>query len=222
MKWIKQGLIFSADNNFEWMASHASIPVPDRLSAEVLRIYFGTRDQQGRSHIAYIDVEPDNPRKIIHLSDRPLLPLGRAGTFDDSGVMPSWIVDCGQRKFFYYIGWNPQVTVAYRVSIGLATSEGEAPNFIKYSEGPICDRCVNEPFFNTAPCVLLESGLWRMWYISCTGWEIINNRPEPRYHVKYAESRDGIYWRRTGRVCIDYDGFTGAIARPCVFKEDGL
>jgi hypothetical protein len=137
--------------------------------------------------------------------------------------MPSWIVDCSQRKFFYYIGWNPQVTVAYRLSIGLATSEEEAPNFfIKYSEGPICDRCVNEPFFNTAPCVLFESGLWRMWYVSCTGWETINNRPEPRYHVKYAESRNGIYWRRTARVCIDYDEFTRAIGRPCVFKEDGL
>jgi hypothetical protein len=38
------------------------------------------------------------------------------------------------------------------------------------------------------------------------------------YHVKYAESDDGISWRRTGLVCIDYDAFTRAIGRPWVVR----
>ena len=61
-----------------------------------------------------------------------------------------------------------------------------------------------------------------MWYISCTGWEVVNGSPEPRYHVKYAESVDGIHWQKTGLVCVEYDEVTDAIARPCVFKENGL
>jgi hypothetical protein len=60
-----------------------------------------------------------------------------------------------------------------------------------------------------------------MWYISCTKWRIINNYPEPQYHVKYAESTDGIIWDKKGIVCIDYDDFTEAIGRPCVIIEDG-
>lgn len=222
MEWIKQGLIFAADSNFDWMQTHASIPVAEAVGTEVLRIYFGTRDIAGRSHIGWVEVEADNPRRIIRVSEKPLLPLGRRGAFDDSGIMPSWIVSHGGRNFLYYIGWNPQVTVSYRLAIGLAVSDDGGATYKKFSEGPVCDRSVDEPFFNTAPCVLIEGGLWRMWYISCTGWEVVNEWPEPHYHVKYAESDDGVNWHKTGRVCIDYDEFTAAVGRPCVFREGAL
>jgi hypothetical protein len=222
MKWVKKGVIFAPNGNFDWMQTHASIPVADPLNEEVLRIYFGTRDRQGLSHIGYVDVEADDPAKIVAVSTEPVLPLGKLGTFDDCGIMPSWIVRQGERRFLYYIGWNPQVNVSYRLSIGLAISEDGGRKFTKYSEGPVLDRAMEEPFFNTAPCVRLEGGTWRMWYISCTGWEIVDGRPEPRYHVKYADSIDGIHWRRTGHVCLDYDRFTAAIGRPCVYQEDQL
>ncbi len=220
MKWVKQGLIFCPDKNFDWMFSHASLPVVDRVNEEVLRIYFGTRDDKGRSHTAYLEVEADNPGNIICLHDRPVLERGRPGTFDDSGIMPSWIVDKSGRKYLYYIGWNPQVTVSYRLSIGLAISDDSGRRFRKYSEGPVCDRDVDEPYFNTAPCVLFDAGVWKMWYVSCTGWEVVNDRAEPRYHIKYAESADGVRWRRTGQVCIGYSHPAEAIGRPCVFIEN--
>jgi len=44
--------------------------------------------------------------------------------------------------------------------------------------------------------------------------------PKHYYHIKYAESHDGIQWTPTGVVCIDYaDAAEHAIARPCVIKE---
>jgi len=220
MKWVKKGVIFAPDNNFPWMRTHASLPVADPLNEEVLRIYFGTRDTEGLSHIGYVDVEAGNPSKIIAVSEKPVLPLGRLGTFDDRGIMPSWIVRQGERRFLYYIGWNPEVSVSYRLSIGLAISEDGGQTFTKYSEGPVCDRSADEPFFNTAPCVVAEGKTWRMWYVSCTGWEVVNDRTEPRYHIKYAESADGIHWRKTGHVCLDYDQFTPAFGRPCVYQVD--
>ena len=85
MKWIKQGVIFVADHNFEWMVSHASVPVVDEA-----RIYFGTRDQNGQSQTSYIEVEAGRPENVVYIHDRPVLPLGEPGTFDDSGIMPSW------------------------------------------------------------------------------------------------------------------------------------
>ena len=212
MKWIKQGVIFVADHNFEWMVSHASVPVVDEA-----RIYFGTRDQNGQSQTSYIEVEAGRPENVVYIHDRPVLPLGEPGTFDDSGIMPSWIVTHENKKYLYYIGWSPRVTVPYHLAIGLAVSEDGGRSFQKISDGPILDRSRDEPFFNTAPCVLKDEGRWRMWYVSCTGWE----DGEPRYHVKYAESADGIVWRKTGRVCIDYDDRTGAIGRPCVYRENG-
>lgn len=222
MKWIKQGVIFAPDHDFDWMRTHASVPVADWLNEEVFRIYFGTRDARGRSHIGYVDVEADNPHKIIAVSKEPVLPLGKLGTFDDCGIMPSWIVRHGEQRLLYYIGWNPQVSVSYRLSIGLAISDDGGSTFRKYSEGPICDRSLEEPYFNTGPCVLREGPTWRMWYVSCIGWKMVEQRPEPRYHIKYADSPDGIHWRRTGLDCIDCEHPTHVIGRPCVFKEDGL
>ena len=57
-----------------------------------------------------------------------------------------------------------------------------------------------------------------MWYVSCTGWNEVHGHPEPIYHIKYAESDDGISWRRTGIVCIDNDPATQAIGRPWVIR----
>lgn len=222
MKWRKSGVIFRPDHEFDWMVSHASIPVVDRVDDEVIRIYFGTRDEAGRSRLGCIEAVADSPGTILRVHDKPLLPLGKLGTFDDNGIMPSWIVDHDGKKHLYYIGWNPQVLVSYRLSIGLAVSKDGGKSFRKYSEGPICDRDIDEPYFNTAPCVIIDDGHWKMWYVSCTGWKIINEWPEPLYHVKYAVSSDGIHWKRTGQVCIDYGDFAEAIGRPCVFIEDGI
>lgn len=105
---------------------------------------------------------------------------------------------------------------------GLAISDDSGKSFQKVSEGPIADRSELDPYFNTAPSVLREGNKWQMWYVSCTGWEDDGNTLEPRYHVKYAHSSDGISWKTTGHVCIDHDQRSEAIGRPCVYKEGGV
>ncbi len=222
MKWTKKGVIFKPDKNYDWMVSHASVPVVDHVQDGRMRIYFGTRDKLGHSQTSYIEVEADRPDNVIYIHDRPVLSLGRQGTFDESGIMPSWIVNHENKKYLYYIGWSSRVTVPYHLAIGLAISEDGGESFEKISEGPICDRSIDEPYFNTAPGVLREETRWRMWYVSCTGWEMVHDRPEPLYHVKYAESNDGITWQKTGSVSVDYDQSTGAIGRPCVYKEEDV
>jgi hypothetical protein len=221
MKWTKRGLIFKTDHNFPWMVTHASIPVVDKAEDGRLRIYFAARDEHGRSRPTYIEVDEQDPSHVLYVHDNPILPLGEQGTFDDNGIMPCWIVNNNGVKYMYYIGWNPQVTVSYRLAIGLAKSYDAGATFDKHSIGPICDRDILEPFFNTAPCVLKEADKWRMWYVSCTGWEVVQGWPEPKYLVKYAESQDGIHWMRTNHVCIGYDEFTQAIGRPCVYIKEG-
>jgi hypothetical protein len=62
-----------------------------------------------------------------------------------------------------------------------------------------------------------------MWYVSGTGWEMKDNQPRHYYHIKYAESSDGIHWRREGIVCIDYQSRDEyAIARPCVVRDGSI
>ncbi|MAY23661.1 MAG: hypothetical protein CMC74_12835 [Flavobacteriaceae bacterium] len=220
MKWEKKGQLFDPrENTSDWIHNYAALPVCDLISEDLLRIYFSTRDAKGRSLPTFIEVSPKNPKNILKIHSKPILSLGAQGTFDDNGIMPSSIVDHDGKKYLYYIGWNPQVTVSYRLSIGLAISE-DGIHFEKFSKGPILDRDKHEPFFNTAPYVIKEGNLWKMWYVSCTGWKNVKDWPEPWYLIRYAESHNGIDWERKNVECIGYDDFTHAIGKPMVFKEN--
>lgn len=221
MKWEKRGLIFRADKQFPWMMHHAGLPVADKINDEVLRIYFGPRDAGGKTVVAFIDVDPDDPKRVLKIHDRPVLGLGELGTFDDSGATPSCIINHSGRKYLFYIGWNPCVTVPYRLSIGLAVSDDGGLSFQRVFPGPILDRMQLEPYFCTAPCVLLDEGKWRLWYVSSTGFLRVHGKPEPLYLIKYAESDDGYVWNRSGEACIPYSFDGEAIGRPCVIKEKG-
>jgi hypothetical protein len=218
--WIKKGLLFNIKKaDKKEIISHASIPFALHIKDDLYRIYFSSRNSKGQSLPYFVDAKVENGDiKIIGNVIGPILELGDLGTFDDSGIMPSSFVKYDDKIYMYYIGWNPQVTVSYRLSIGLAISNDNGLNFIKYSNAPICDRSLEEPYFNTAPYVILESNTWRMWYISCTNWQIINGYPEPSYHVKYSESLDGINFIRKKTICIDYDEIAKAIGRPCIHK----
>jgi len=220
MKWHKKQRIFDPENNnSNWISHYATLPVADLIDPSCLRIYFSTRDALGRSLATFIEVNPEQPNKVTYVHSKPILSLGPAGTFDDNGIMPCWIITHEGRKYLYYIGWNPQITVSYRLSIGFAISN-DGINFDKISQGPILDRDLEEPFFNTAPCVVQENGKFLMWYASGTGWRFINDHPEPLYNIKLAESLDGIHWQRLGLTCIDGDTRDEAIARPCVYFEN--
>jgi hypothetical protein len=87
----------------------------------------------------------------------------------------------------------------------------------------VIGRSTFDPYLATSPWVIVEKGLWRMWYASGTGWSGDGDK-EPRHHyrITYAESDDGIDWRPTGRACIDYAGDDYAIARPCVVRDGDL
>lgn len=222
MKWVKKGLIFRVDENsrHSWMLTHAQIPVADIVEDDRMRIYFGTRDKLNRTVTTYIEVQADNPQSVLHVHDQPVLGLGELGCFDDSGAMPSWIVNNGGIKYLYYSGWNVTTTVPYRNSIGLAISRNSGTTFTRPHDGPVMDRTYFEPHFCALPCVMVENGIWRMWYLSCVKWKMYNGKPEPYYHMKYAESTDGINWDRKGIVCIDFKSTDEAgICRPSVIKE---
>ena len=220
MHWTKKGLIFKPDHNFDWMVSHAQVPIVEKTDKDRLRIYFGTRNLQNQTSTAFIDVEVGYPQNILHLQDQPVLPIGNLGCFDDSGAMPSWIVNFNEKKYLYYTGWNVGSTVPYRNSIGISISENNGASFIRLYDGPILDRTPTEPYFCGSPCILIENDRWRMWYLSGIEWKIHAVNPEPYYHIKYAESTDGIHWKREGRVCVDFKTPNeGGIARPSVLKD---
>lgn len=134
--------------------------------------------------------------------------------------MGSCLVRHEGREFLYYIGWSLGVTVPFYTFIGCAIREVGERAFTRVSRAPILGRSDVDPYLATAPWVTLEGGAWRMWYASGTDWEATSNGPLHRYHIKYAESDDGLEWRRQGVVSIDYaDAGEYALTRPCVVRD---
>lgn len=220
MKWVKKGLIYNTTGEIEWSRSHAQVPKADVVDDATLRIYYGTRDEENRTRTSYIEVSTVDPKKILYVHKNYILKLGRIGSFDDCGIMPSCIVNYTSNKYLFYTGWNTDKKVPYRLAIGLAISKDGGEKFMKVSEGPIIDRCFYEPLSVSQPFVIFENGIWRMWYSSFTKWEEIKGRLEPYYNIKYAESKDGIKWKLTGITCIDYDEDSDALINPYVWIEN--
>ena len=221
--WIKRGLVFAPSQSLDWAVSHASVPCVHVLEAGRVRVFFSARDAEGRSNVGWFDFDPREPGRVLGVSEAPALEPGGPGSFDESGAMASWVVSIEGRTLLYYIGWTRGVTVPFYNTIGLACSEDGGVSFERVVEGPIIGRDRIDPYFTASSCVLRENGRWRMWYVSCTGWELDGGRPKHHYHIRHATSQDGVEWHRTGRVCIDFEHEGEyAIARPSVVRDGDL
>ncbi len=180
MGWIKKGRIFLPDASYNWSKSHASIPTVDHIvEKNILRIYYSARDSENRSCISFFEVDADNPSILKYTHGIPVLVAGNVGTFDDCGVMPTWILNQGDKKYLYYIGWNVRNTVPYSNALGVAVSLDGGLSFQKLYEGSILDRSKDEPYFTASACLLKEGDIFFTYYLCCTEFKYINNKLEP-------------------------------------------
>jgi hypothetical protein len=218
--WRTLGRLLAGRPPVAWAASHASVPLVKANGDGTFRLLFSSRDDQGRSHVgaATLDIER---RLLGDYAWRPLLSPGELGAFDDSGTMASCLVERDGCEYLYYIGWSLGVTVPFYTFVGCALRQAGEEHFARVSAAPILGRTSTDPYFTTAPWVLVEGSTWRMWYAAGTGWDEHEDGPLHRYHIRYAESDDGLVWRREGVVCIDYaDEDEFALTRPCVVRDD--
>ena len=218
--WRKLGVVIPPDPAVPWMATHAMLPVP-QLHGDHVRLYVTGRNEAGCGQVGRCTLDLSEERlSLVEISPVPLVPTGPLGAFDDHGASATALVEDSGCLFLYYTGWSLGVTVPFYVSIGLAISEDGGRTFQKVSRAPILERTDDDPFLTVSPAVLVDNGIWRMWYVSGSEWQHVAGRPRHRYHIKYAESSDGVRWKRDGHVCIDYASDAEyAIARPWVVKH---
>ena len=205
--WRKLGLVFAPDQSLEWSRSHASLPTPLHLGGGLYRVFYSSRDATNRSHVGYFDVDLHEPTRVVAAAREPVLAPGPMGYFDEHGIYASSAVKVDGRIYLYTIGWNRGARAPlFYTSIGLAISDDGGTTFTKYSCAPIMARSDHDPCLVSAPTVRFENGQWRMWYISGYRWEQTNEGALSYYHIKYAQSEEGIHWHRDGVVAIDHGG----------------
>ena len=220
MKWIKKGLIFDPPQYASWVGKHAQGPTV-LIREDCLRIYFSSRPQPNISLPTFIDVDIDDPQKILFVNETPLLTLGKRGSFDEFGIIPCEVLRHKGKVFLYYTGWSRGTSVTYILSIGLAISHDDGKTFERAYEGPIVDRTKYEPYMTMAPFIYKYGRRWHMWYASGIGFHETDGKYEPQYIIKYAYSHNGIDWHQLDQTCIKPRRMLESNTRPTVLERDG-
>lgn len=221
MKWIKKGLIFQTDKQHNWMSSHAQCPTAIVLEDRI-RIFFSARLENQQSLPTFIDVEKDNPQKIITLNPDPVLERGRRGTFDENGIIPNYVIYKGNELYLYYAGWSQCKNVPYKNFTGLAISRDNGLTFKKYSEAPVFSLNQHDPLSATGPCIVLKNELYYSIYSTGIDWLEIDGKLEHTYQFTYAVSKDAINWVPSGKLIIDANSAFEANCKPAIIEQDGV
>ena len=200
---------------------HSQVPVVDILENR-FRVYYSTRIE-GKSVPMWVDLDLTDPSIILEESKQPILDLGNPGSFDWSGVMPTDIITLEDGiKYLYYIGWSRRLDVPYHNNLGLAVSKDGGNSWEKYSKGPVFHTSHKEPGYIGTVDILIEDGIFKMWYLSCLNWVEYEGVLEPTYDIKYATSKDGINWEPTGITCIPLENNEGGISAARIIKENSI
>ena len=222
MKWIKRGRIFEPTGSQWWSRQYGIVPTPRILDERTLRIYFATADEHSNGRVTYVDVDSSDPSNIRGDAQEPVLDIGAPGTFDDSGVAPSCVIDHDGRTLMYYCGFQRADRVPYMLFTGLAISHDGGDTFERHSQVPILDRTRASPISVSAPFVLHSNGLFHMWNWFGLRWIEVNGKLYIESNIGYAESHDGIHWRAADRPVIGLRADEFGIGRPWVVVENGL
>jgi hypothetical protein len=200
------------------MVTHAANPFAIRITDNIYKIFFTSRDVNNRSFISSLIMDMADACKVLEINNQPELAPGELGMFDDSGTAMGFYLETADKKLLYYLGWNLKVTVPWLNTIGLAVFNEQTKKFEKVSRAPLLDRSNEDPFSISYPSILLEDGLYRMWYGSNLSWGKIQD--DMQHIIKYATSKDGISWHRTNETMIGLKGkHEYALSKPFVIKD---
>jgi hypothetical protein len=220
-RWEKRGRIFTREGG-SFFQSHATRPIPYRLDRNRLRIFFSSRCGDDMPHATFIDVDPAEPSRVLAVNETPLLPLGRPGTFDDSGITPVSIRRTAAGELMYYVGWKRRrVGVTIETSIGVADVLDGGDRLAKRFEGPILAQDPVHPLMVAAPFVVPWGDGYRMWYCSGSEWRQTPHGPEPVYSVCRADSADGVRWTADGRFVLPAASDGEVVSAPWVVRHAG-
>ncbi|WP_247367362.1 MULTISPECIES: glucosyl hydrolase [unclassified Bradyrhizobium] len=203
------------------MANSALTPTPMRLNDSTIRVYSGFRDGKGVSRIGYVDVLVEAATRVVGVSRRPVLDIGRNGCFDDNGVILGDVVVAADGIYMFYVGFQLVAKAKFLAFTGLAKSRDGGESFSRVSEGPILDRGPGQTTIGAVHSVMFEQGLWKMWYACGDDWEYVGGKPYPQYHIRYVETTDLMAVPRVGRECLKPRGNEYRIGRPRVYRVGG-
>ena len=220
MKWRKLGRLWAPDGTHAWARTHAMLPTPLPLADGRLRLLLACADLNIVSSVGWIDLDRNDPQRILGVAETPVLRPGAPGCFDDNGVNPCSVITMPDGSVrLYYVGYQLQQNVPYTLFTGLALADTGAGDFRRISLVPVLDRGPQEIFFRTAPCVLPCVEGWQAWYIGGGEFVMEDGRLQPRYSLRHVTSPDGLAWPSAGCELLAPGNGELGFGRPWVLRD---
>jgi predicted GH43/DUF377 family glycosyl hydrolase len=198
------------------------LPTPLVLAdAGIVRVFHTCCDAEGRGRPAYVDLDIEDPTRVVAAAGEPLLDVGRPGAFDENGVVASSVVRAGDgRLLLYYVGFELGLVSRYRLLTGLAASDDDGASFQRLQETPVLERSDAELLFRCGPHVHRDAEGYRMWYVAGSDWTRVRGKEVPCYRIVHARSHDGIQWPTQGEPVVAPAGADEhGLGRPWVERD---
>jgi hypothetical protein len=211
--------ILSSSDIPQPFVSHLQCPTPFSRTDGSLGLLVSSRSTENRSYTFLYELDPET-FKIIRRPEKPIFDLGNPGAFDSMGVMTSCALEMGSKLYLYYMGWNIPNDVPFHNAIGLAISEDNGKSFRRFSDGPILDRNLSDPYYVATPFVHREMDAFAMYYMSGLPWRKRGEKWQPYYEIRKAISQDGIrFVPETTSLVSPIEGKECAVARPWIWHS---
>ena len=195
----------SSTFNLKWFAKNIMVPLPFKLNEEVLRLYVTFCDDDNVGRVGFVDVNIEDPTTILGVSEKPVIDIGPPGSFTDSGIVTSSLLNLDGVTLLYYSGYQRCTNVPYMVFSGVAQSVDGGLSFQNLSNTPILDRIENETMIRSSVSVLPRQKGYRIFYSSesSRGWVSQGEKKLPTYDLKYLDVESPTkFEHKSGNVCL--------------------
>lgn len=198
MNWDERFFVFNAKDYINWADMGTLTPTPVLLPDGTLRVYSGFRNDEGVSRIGFVDLDENNNFSVIKYSKTPALDLGSPGCFDDNGMLLGDFLWSGDDLLMYYVGFQIVQKAKFLAFTGLAKSSYPYENFVRAYEHPVLDRLSGARYINAIHGIIKpeDKDGYVCFCSEGNGWELIGDKPYPKYSIFTRFSADGINFNK--------------------------
>jgi len=212
MQWEKCGKIFDYNTfRLSWFKKNAMMPLPYVFNDKTIRLFVTLCDENNIGRIGFVDLDINNPLKIIGVSKNPIIDIGEPGTYDDNGVVTGSLFEDEDKLYLFYSGFQLAKKVPYMIFSGVAISTDRGITFKKFNKDiPMLDRVSTEKNFRCTPNIIKQGTMFKMWYhadcLQRSAWTMNKmGKMQPVYSERYLESTNLLKWSGIGEPVFKFE-----------------
>ena len=220
MKITKIGLIFDPRLiSSSWWKSHAMAPSAVLINPSTVRVYLGCWDENKISRIGYVDIDANDPKKILSISEKAVFNIGEDGCFDENGVFPAHsIKEESGRVILFYTGFQLGHKIRHYNFGGAAISYDNGDSFNRVSKAPVLDRADEGLFVRAGQSAVKVKDIYHNVYSAGSGWHFVAGENRPVYDVFYQASKDPFNLSKEGKKIISVNKDEHGLGRPQIVR----